>query len=1070
VLSTPADQLYRDLTPEQIAHLPRYKGELLMTRHGTGCYTSMAAMKRWNRQNEQLIDAAERASVAADWLGGAAYPREALTDIWVRFLWHHFHDDLTGTSIPQAYTFSWNDELICLNQSAGILSNAVGAIARAMDTRVEGVPLVVYNPLAFERYDLVEATVRFAEGVPAAVRVFDPEGNEVPCGFYPLENDTGRVVLRARVPSVGWTVFDVRPVEVAEASGMATRAWTMPPAATVTQWGLETVRYRVQLNENGDVASIFDKLSQREALSSPIRLALFHNRPTYWSEWEVRYEDIAAEPYAYVGGPAVIRVVEENPARVVIEVERHAEGSTFVQRISLAGLDARERLEFDTRVDWHTPGTLLKVVFPLSVSNPLATYDLGFGVIERPTNTEPLYEVPAQQWADLTDADGSFGVSILNDCKYGWDKPDDHTLRLTLIHTPNDVEKDMGWHRFTYALVSHARDWRQGRTIEQAALLNQPLRVFQTMMHDGPLGRSFSWLKVSPGAPGQMVVRAVKKAEASDEVIVRLQESFGQPVDEAVLELASPIVSAREVTGAEKPVTSPAGSDSAATGRITPDAGKLRLSFAPFQARTLALSLAPPSEPARVGPITSAAKSVPLPFDVDGVTADGQTDGDFDGAGHSYPAELWPAKLIVRDIPYELGPTTPGAPNALACRGQELELPSGDFNNAYLLAAAVTGPQTGALGIGDSTVALTVHDFTGFIGQSDSLVVDGKQVTADRMTPGFINRDPVAWVGTHRHDAAGANELYRFCYLFQYTLPLPTGATKLRLPDNDRIRVMALTVARNPNDDTYPAQPLYDGTDPVYIEPRGGLFIEPARVTLSMMSDGTRAGQAGVGRVSPAASAAKIVYTLDGSIPQADSPVYTGPIPIQGDTTLVARTLRHGVLGDRFTQARFEFTTPRAPDLAAPANLEPGLLFRSYQGEWRDLPDFDTLTPVNTRSVSALDITLRPADNHYGLTFTGYVQVPRDGVYTFYTTSDDGSRLTIGDPAANGVIVVDNGGLHGKQEHGGRIALAAGLHALRVEYFERGGDDLLEVAYEGPGIDKQPLPAGALFHSPSSNP
>ena len=120
VRNTAADQMAKDLTPAEIAALPRYKGELLLKLHAVGCYTSQAAMKRWNRQNEQLGDAAERISLMAQWLGGPAYPRAALTESYLRFLWHQFHDDVTGTCIPQAYTFSWNDEVIALSRFARI--------------------------------------------------------------------------------------------------------------------------------------------------------------------------------------------------------------------------------------------------------------------------------------------------------------------------------------------------------------------------------------------------------------------------------------------------------------------------------------------------------------------------------------------------------------------------------------------------------------------------------------------------------------------------------------------------------------------------------------------------------------------------------------------------------------------------------------------------------------------------------------------------------------------------------------------------------------------------------------
>ena len=172
-----SDDLASLATPEERAKLPRYKGELLMTRHGVGCYTSQAAMKRWNRKNELLADAAERASVIAWLLGGAAYPRDQLRTAWIRFLWHQFHDDITGTSIPEAYEFSWNDEILAQNRFAGLLENAIEATTPALDTRVKGVPLVVFNPLAIVREDIVEATVVFGGGTAVhAIRVFGADG------------------------------------------------------------------------------------------------------------------------------------------------------------------------------------------------------------------------------------------------------------------------------------------------------------------------------------------------------------------------------------------------------------------------------------------------------------------------------------------------------------------------------------------------------------------------------------------------------------------------------------------------------------------------------------------------------------------------------------------------------------------------------------------------------------------------------------------------------------------------------------------------------------------------------
>jgi alpha-mannosidase len=170
VRNTSADQMALDLTPENKAGLPEYEGELTMKTHGVGCYTSQAAMKRFNRENELLADAAERAAIAAELLTGLHYPGERLREAWIRVLWHQFHDDLTGTCIPQAYQFSWNDELVSANQFAGVLASSTAAISSMLDTRGAGIPLVIYNPLSNARRDTVEATVEFNGPAPAAIR------------------------------------------------------------------------------------------------------------------------------------------------------------------------------------------------------------------------------------------------------------------------------------------------------------------------------------------------------------------------------------------------------------------------------------------------------------------------------------------------------------------------------------------------------------------------------------------------------------------------------------------------------------------------------------------------------------------------------------------------------------------------------------------------------------------------------------------------------------------------------------------------------------------------------------
>lgn len=794
VVSAGADQLFRDLTDEMAAKLPRYKGELLMTAHGAGCYTSQAAMKRWNRRNELLADAAERASVAANWVGAVPYPADKLYDAWIRVLWHQFHDDLTGTSIPEAYVFSWNDEVVALNQFSEVLKAAVGGVARALDTRVEGVPVVVYNPLSAARADVAEATVRFADAAPTFVRVFDTDGNEVPSQVVEADGQSVRVLFIADVPAVGFRVYDVRPSD---------EPCRMDTGLAASERGLENGRYRVRLDENGDVASVWDKRLGRELLSAPCRLELFRHHVNDWPAWEIHYKDLCEEPYGAVGGPAEVRVVERGPVRVTLEVVRHAGGSRFVQRVRLSAGDSEDRVDFDTAIDWKTKETFLKAVFRLAASNPKATYDLGVGTIERGINTERRHEVPAQQWADITSEDGSFGVAVLNDSRYGWDKPDERTLRLTLVLTPatrdgwleDQRTQDIGHHRMVYSLCGHAGDWRDGGVQWSAGRLNQPLLTFQTIPSPGVLGRALSLLSVNTG---QVAVKAVKRSEDGEWMVVRLQELWGRAAEQVSVVFAAPVLKALDANGVEEPL-----------GELPVEDGKLVLDLKPYQPRTLLVKLADPAS--RV----SAPECLPiaLPCDLCAVTSDENwSSGDFDGAGHSLPAELFPGELVSEGILLKMGPTAPGEANAVVCRGQEIALNADGWSDVYILAASASDDVPAVFRIDGRPFEVTVQNFTGLVGQWDSRVVEGKVVSEiEKIRPGFIKRAPIAWVATHRHSASSGNEAHVLCYLFKYRFSIPDGKAKtLTLPDDERVRVLAVTLARNTNDETVPAVTLYD--------------------------------------------------------------------------------------------------------------------------------------------------------------------------------------------------------------------------------------------------------------------
>src|SRR5581483_1461529 len=180
VISANSEQMFLNITATEAKGLPRYTGEMELTNHSAGSLTSQAYQKRWLRKEELLAEAAEEASLGAEWLGARHYPLERLNNAWTLVMGGHFHDLAAGTATPKAYEFAWNDDVIAMNQFATVLQSATEAVSSALNTQTEGIPIVVYNPLNIERDDLVEADVRFPNGRPASVSVTAPHGHAVP--------------------------------------------------------------------------------------------------------------------------------------------------------------------------------------------------------------------------------------------------------------------------------------------------------------------------------------------------------------------------------------------------------------------------------------------------------------------------------------------------------------------------------------------------------------------------------------------------------------------------------------------------------------------------------------------------------------------------------------------------------------------------------------------------------------------------------------------------------------------------------------------------------------------------
>lgn len=750
---------------------------------------------------------------------------ERMNRAWALVMGGQFHDIMAGTATPKAYEYSWNDDVLAMNQFASVLTSATESIASGMDTRGGDVPVVVYNPLNIAREDVVEARVgnvipHAMGGMPRGVKVIGPDGKEVPSQLIGDDPTVDKILFLAKAQSVGFNVYSVEGTGERNAPGGELK---------VSDRSLENSRYRVTLNDDGDVSSIFDKKINRELLSAPIRLELMSEHPHDWPAWNMDYVDQMRAPRGYVEGPAQIRVVEKGPVRISIEVERDAEHSQFVQRISLSAGDAGNRVEFSNVIDWLTQETALMAAFPLTASNPEATYNWDVGTVSRGNDEPRAFEYPSHQWFDLTDGGAAYGVTILSDCKYASDKPDNKTLRLTLIYTPglgegnsrayiDQISQDLGHHEFTFGLAGHASDWREAETDWQAERLNQPLIGFVTASHAGALGKSFSLLKTNNS---RIRVLALKKAELSNEVIVRMVEMEGIPQQNVRVSFAAPVMAAREVNAQEQPM-----------GAATVANGELVTSFGAYQPRTFAVRLAAPTH------ASSATKSQPVTLSYNRAVS--SKDGEypapgFDEMGHAIPAEMLPGTITYGGIQFNLAPGGAGNVDAITARGQAINLPTGKFNRVYILAASSFGDQKTTFRAGDNPVEMTIQNWGGFIGQWDDRVWSSRQEPAPQrpdapapppgtpprmrtvseyagLTPGFIKRAPVAWFASHHHNADGTNAPYSYSYLYAYAIDLPAGAKTLTLPENGAIHILAITVA-DEAPSVWPARPLYDTLD-----------------------------------------------------------------------------------------------------------------------------------------------------------------------------------------------------------------------------------------------------------------
>lgn len=489
--------------------LHKWAGELYLEYH-RGTYTSMARNKKYNRRSEFLYEDCELYSLLANELTGAIYPKQDLYDSWQVILRNQFHDILPGSSIKEVYDDSRVEYEGILAKGREIESAGLNRLASQI-AAPEG-SLVVFNPNNRPLTDAVIAVV------PEGMAVYGSDG--MPLDQQRLK-EGGLLVVTDGVPGKGYKSYKVGKTNVEMAESDMVISTTL----------MENMFYRIALNEKGQFSSIYDKRNDRELLTKGECgnvIMSYEDRPHNFDAWDLN--NYYTEKSWEVDDVESIEVIEDGPVRGGIRIVRKYLDSVIAQNIYMyAGLD---RIDIKNEIDWKEHQIFLRALYPVDIHTSEATFEIQYGNVKRPTHANTSwdfakFEVCAHKWLDVSEDD--YGVSILNDCKYGCSVKNG-VIGLSMLKSAIDPnpEADKEHHEFTYSIVPHEGDWRKAGTVERAYVLNNPATAVIKQNEGGTLKPEYSLVSCDSE---NVVIEVVKQAEDSDDVIIRLYENYNRRTD-----------------------------------------------------------------------------------------------------------------------------------------------------------------------------------------------------------------------------------------------------------------------------------------------------------------------------------------------------------------------------------------------------------------------------------------------------------------------------------------------------------------------------------------------------------
>ncbi len=502
-----------------------------LQHHSSGCYAAHSGVKRWNRQAENGLLAAEKWSLAAAWQLGQAYPQD-FSLAWKDVLFNQFHDILAGTSLEAAY----DDVRDTYGEAMAIASRNLNLAAQAFAWKIhlepteDMRPLVVFNPLAWPARSSVE--IEANSWKPTAVLV-DDAGRVVPHQAVQSTTSTGRVRLcfSADLPALGYRTYRLFPQQP-DGQPAALPETAESDSVTASDNVLENTRLRLEFDlQTGCISSLRDKVAGVEVFSGPAaRPVVIDDTNDTWGHNVFKFDKVMGEFKA-----ESVHLAEHGPVKSVIRVTSNYGSSRLVQDFAL--YPGQEQVDVSVVIDWREQFKMLKLRFPVNVKFMKVTHEIPYGSIERFANGE---EEPFQSWVDVSgtarDGEIRYGLSVLNDGKYSVDV-NVRDIGLTVLrspayanHMPSVLKPgglyafiDQGIQRFNYSLLPHQGDWVEAGTVKRAAELNQrPFALFATFHPQGTLPQAASFIRVEPE---NVLVSVLKQAEDGDGLVLRAYET-----------------------------------------------------------------------------------------------------------------------------------------------------------------------------------------------------------------------------------------------------------------------------------------------------------------------------------------------------------------------------------------------------------------------------------------------------------------------------------------------------------------------------------------------------------------